>query len=90
MTKSDLLKMLSAAEEMTHAAQRHENALRSAVRDWDNLPDHSDYAVVGESSPISQALTHWRGLMAVMFPLQEENPAEMAALAETLKSWGRE
>lgn len=91
MNKNDVLEMLFVAEEITRAAQRHETILREILNDFEDLPDHSDYAVIGESfSPLSQALSHWRGLMAVMFQPAAVVPAQMAELAATLKEWGCE
>lgn len=69
MNKQDLMKMADYAAEITAAARKHEAALRWAVDNWDSLPDHSDYAVLGESfEPLSRALAEWRCLMAAIFP----------------------
>lgn len=69
MNKQDLMAMLAAAEEITIAAKKHEDRLRLAAEHWDDLPDTSDYAVVGESfAPLSQALASWRRLMTAIFP----------------------
>ena len=88
MNKNDLMKMAECAAMLTTAARQHEDALRRVVAEWDDLPDYSDYAVVGESfAPLAQALADWRTLMSNLFPAPAEDHAALEDLATSLESW---
>lgn len=89
MTRNDLLLMIDAAHALTNAAQQHEAALQELLERFDGRPE--DVRDTGYAfAPISQTLNHWGNMMSAIFPTPENDPAEMASLAETMKSWGRE
>jgi hypothetical protein len=80
-----MMTMLAAAEEISGAAKKHEEYLRLVAARWGELPDTSDYAVVGESfAPLSQALASWRRLMTAIFPLPEPKPEVENEIAQWL------
>lgn len=89
MNRNDLLLMIDAAHDLTQAAQQHESDLQALLERFTGS-DEDERDTGYAFAPISQALAHWKNLMSAIFPTPEDNPAEMAALAETLKGWGRE
>jgi hypothetical protein len=87
MDTNDLRKMIAAAADITHAAQRHEVALKAALAAAEQDEEWADWQIGEAFSPVSQALADWRLLMGRVFPEPLENPAELAELARLVDSW---
>lgn len=86
MTKEDLMRMIDAANAITVAAQKHERDLELLLN-LDSLPE--DWMIGELFSPISQAMSNWRRLMAAMFPTPEDDAEQIAKLSAIVDSWDK-
>lgn len=79
--------MVEAASNITRAARQHEAALKAALYAAEHDNPWEEMQIGEAYSPLSQALTDWRGLMSNLYQITHENSNDLAELATTLKTW---